>query len=170
MGIWYEGNLNKDENRHEENGVTYFVRGVRVSDGVRYERYAVKTHFIERGENLVDILRRYVAPLYQPGDVVTISEKVVSMCQNNTVEMKDVHVGFWARFLSKFATSNHNGIGMNEDVYKRQSVLYRRFHGQVVRGKALQLLSLPARLQQHLRRTPDLVSHPFFPAAPRRFR
>ena len=141
MGIWYEGNLNKDENRHEENGVTYFVRGVRVSDGVRYERYAVQTHFIERGENLVDILRRYVAPLYQPGDVVTVSEKVVSMCQNNTVEMKDVHVGFWARFLSKFATSNHNGIGMNEP-YKLQLainmkglplILWASFCGAVAR-------------------------------------
>lgn len=141
MGIWYEGNLNKDENRHEENGVTYFVRGVRVSDGVRYERYAVKTHFIERGENLAEVIRQYVSPLYQEGDVVTISEKVVSMCQDNTVEMKDVRVGFWARFLSKFATTNHNGIGMNEP-YKLQLainmkglplILWASFCGAVAR-------------------------------------
>lgn len=119
MAIWYEGNLNREENRHEENGVVYFVRGVREVEGKRIERYAVQTHFIGRGEDYVDIVRRYIAPLYRPGDVVTISEKVVSMCQNNTVEMKDVKVGFWARFLSKFATHNQNGIGMDEP-YKLQ--------------------------------------------------
>ena len=51
--------------------------------------------------------------------MVTLGEKVISMCQDNTVEKKDVKVGFWARFLSKFATSNHNGIGMDEP-YKLQ--------------------------------------------------
>lgn len=33
MAIWYEGNLNKSENRHEENGAVYYVRGVRESEG-----------------------------------------------------------------------------------------------------------------------------------------
>ena len=101
-------------NEREQDGITYYIRGVQEVDGVRYERYAVKTHFIERGEDYVEVLRRYVAPLYQPGDVVSMSEKVISMCQNNTVRMEDVKVGFWAMFLSKFATSNHNGIGMDE--------------------------------------------------------
>lgn len=87
--------------------------------GARYERYAVKTHFIERGESYLEVLRRYVVPLIQPGDIVTMGEKVISMCQNNTVEMKDVRVGFWARFLSKFATHNNNGIAMDEP-YKLQ--------------------------------------------------
>ncbi len=119
MAMWYEGNLNTAENRRQENGVTYFIRGVREVDGVRYERYAIQTHFIERGEDFVEILRQYVLPIYQPGDVVTLGEKVISMCQNNTVEKKDVRLGFWAKFLSKFATSNQNGIGMDEP-YKLQ--------------------------------------------------
>lgn len=119
MAIWYEGNLNLSENRREENGVAYFIRGVREVEGHRFERYAVQTHFIERGEDYIEVLRKYVAPLYQPGDIVTMGEKVISMCQNNTVEMKDVKLGFWAKFLSKFATSNSNGIGMDEP-YKLQ--------------------------------------------------
>lgn len=114
MAYWYEGNRNQAVNRREENGVTYYIRGVREVEGVRYERYAVHTHFIERGEDFVEVLRQYVQPLYQPGDIVTLGEKVISMCQNNTVEMKDVRVGFWAKFLSKFATHNQNGIGMDE--------------------------------------------------------
>ena len=119
MAIWYEGNRNLSANERQKDGVTYYIRGVREVDGVRYERYAVKTHFIERGEDYVEILRRYVLPLYREGDVVTLGEKVISMCQDNTVEKKNVRVGFWARTLSKFATSNHNGIGMDEP-YKLQ--------------------------------------------------
>ena len=119
MAFWYEGNLNQAENRREKDGCVYYVRGLREVDGHRYERYGVKTHFIERGEDYVEVLRTYVSPLYQQGDLVTLGEKVISMCQNNTVEMKDVKVGFWARTLSKFATSNQNGIGMDEP-YKLQ--------------------------------------------------
>lgn len=119
MAIWYEGNRNNEQNKREQDGITYFIRGLREVDGVRYERYAVKTHFIDRGEDYVEIMRRYVQPLYREGDVVTLSEKVISMCQDNTVQMEDVKVGFWAKTLSKFATSNHNGIGMDEP-YKLQ--------------------------------------------------
>ena len=119
MAFWYEGNLNQQVNRREKDGVTYYVRGLREVEGHRYERYAVKTHFIERGEDYVEVLRTYVSPLYRPGDHVTLGEKVISMCQDNTVEMKDVKLGFWAKFLSKFATHNHNGIGMDEP-YKLQ--------------------------------------------------
>ena len=119
MAIWYEGNRNTEQNRREKDGVVYYVRGLREVDGVRYERYGVKTHFIGRGEDYIEILRKYVSPLYQEGDVVTLGEKVISMCQDNTVEKQNVKLSFWAKFLSKFATRNHNGIGMDEP-YKLQ--------------------------------------------------
>ena len=141
MAIWYEGNRNLQGNRREKDGVTYYVRGLRESGGARYERYAVKTHFVERGEDYVEVLRQYVSPLYQSGDIVSMSEKVISMCQNNTVEMKDVKPGFWAKFLSKFATHNNNGIAMDEP-YKLQLaidmkglplILWASFCGAVAR-------------------------------------
>lgn len=119
MAIWYEGNRNNQNNQREQDGIVYYIRGVQEVEGVRYERYAVKTHFIGRGEDYVEVLRQYVSPLVKPGDVVSMSEKVISMCQNNTVDMEDVRLGFWAKFLSKFATRNHNGIGMDEP-YKLQ--------------------------------------------------
>ncbi|HBT65707.1 MAG TPA: F420-0--gamma-glutamyl ligase [Ruminococcaceae bacterium] len=119
MAIWYEGNLNQSENKREKDGITYFIRGLREIDGVRLERYAIQTHFIDRGEDYVEVVRRYIAPLHQAGDVAALSEKVISMCQNNTVEMKDVRLGFWAKFLSKFATRSNNGIGMDQP-YKLQ--------------------------------------------------
>lgn len=125
MGKWYEGNRNTDANRREADGVTYYVRGLREAGGRRFERYAVKTHFIGRGEDYVEVLRRYVSPLARPGDIVTLGEKVISMCQNNTVEMKDVRLGFWAKFLSRFATHNNHGIGMDEP-YKLQLAINMR--------------------------------------------
>ena len=119
MAFWYEGNRNNEQNRREKDGVIYYVRGLREVNGVRYERYGIKTHFIERGEDYIEILRRYVTPLYQEGDVITLGEKVISMCQDNTVEKDAVKLSFWAKFLSKFATHNSNGIGMDEP-YKLQ--------------------------------------------------
>ena len=69
MAIWYEGNLNLSENRREQNGVTYYIRGVREVEGIRFERYAINTHFIERGEDYIEVARRYILPLYLPGDI-----------------------------------------------------------------------------------------------------
>ena len=119
MAIWYEGNRNTEQNRREKDGVVYYIRGLLEVDGVRYERYGVKTHFIEKGEDLIEILRRYVLPLYQEGDVVTLGEKVVSMCQGNIVTMDEMKVGFWAKFLSKFAYRSATGTGLSEP-YKMQ--------------------------------------------------
>lgn len=119
MKFWYEGNLNKVENRREKEGIIYYIRGLlNVNEG-RYERYAIQTHFIERGEDYIALIAKYVAPLYQTGDILMISEKIVAMCQNHTVEKKDVHLGFWAKFLSRFATKTPSGIGMDEP-YKLQ--------------------------------------------------
>ncbi len=103
----------------KEGDVTLFPSGIREVEGARYDRAAIQTHFIDRGEDYEAVVRRYLVPVCKPGDFVTVSEKIVSMCQDNTVEMKDVKVGFWAKFLSKFATSNNHGIGMDEP-YKLQ--------------------------------------------------
>lgn len=112
-------NRNRPDTERTCGEVTYFLRGIREVDGVRYQRMAVRTHFIERGEDYLELFRRYISPLYREGDIVTISEKVISMCQDNTVQMADVKLGFWAKFLSKFATSNNHGVGMDEP-YKLQ--------------------------------------------------
>ncbi len=105
--------------RREEGDICVYDRGKKEAGGKMYERFAIKTHFVEEGEDYVELFRKYVSPLYKSGDFVTVSEKVISMCQNNTVKMEDVHVGWWAKTLSKFATSNEHGIAMDEP-YKLQ--------------------------------------------------
>ena len=107
------------ESKREKDGAVYYIRGRRTVDGKQYQRYAVATHFVERGEDYIKVLRQYIQPLYKEGDIISMSEKVISMCQNNTVEMKDVKLGFWAKFLSKFASKSTAGIAMDEP-YKLQ--------------------------------------------------
>ena len=43
---------NREEQRRELNGITYFDRGrLTGRDGMQYDRYAIQTHFIEVGED-----------------------------------------------------------------------------------------------------------------------
>lgn len=120
MAFWYDGNKNYAENKREKDGITYYIRGVAEVEGKRLERYAVHTHFIGRGEDLIAIVEKYVKPLVEAGDILAIGEKVVSMCQDNTVEKDKVKLGLIAKTLSKFAKPNSDsGIGMGEP-YKLQ--------------------------------------------------
>lgn len=85
-----------------------------------YDRCAIKTHFIEIGEDYIELVERYVRPLWQEGDLLAIAEKIVSLCQNNVIPKKDVKVTRLAKFLSRFATQHNSaGIGVG-DVYKMQ--------------------------------------------------
>lgn len=119
MGIWYEGNLNQLENRRDQEGHTYYIRGSVIVEGQCYERYGIQTHFVEEGEDYLALVKSYVVPLYKQGDILAISEKVIAMCQKQTARKENIKVGFWARWLSRFATRNKNGVGMSEP-YKLQ--------------------------------------------------
>lgn len=110
---------NLPDAKHEKDGITYYDRDDVTVEGKSYKRIAIQTHFVERGESYTELVKKYVAPLCKEGDLLSISEKIISMCQNHVVEMKDVKVGFWARFLSKFASSNNRGVAMDEP-YKLQ--------------------------------------------------
>lgn len=78
-----------------------------------YCRYAIKTHFIKLKENYIDIINQYVKPIYKEGDKISISEKMIALCQNRVVYKEDLKVGFWAKFLSKFASKSTAGQGVN---------------------------------------------------------
>ena len=84
-----------------------------------YARSAIKTHFVALGENYVDLVKQYVAPMYEQGDILSISEKIISLCQNNIVRKEDMKISRLAKFLSRFASTSDAGIGVN-NVYKMQ--------------------------------------------------
>ncbi|NLB91664.1 MAG: F420-0--gamma-glutamyl ligase [Clostridiales bacterium] len=106
---------NKEEQRREYQGITYFDRGtVTGRDGVSYDRFAIQTHFVNRGESQFDLVEKYFMPLYQPGDVLSFGAKVMAMCVQSVRTREEVKPGFWANLLWRFAASNETGIGMHE--------------------------------------------------------
>ena len=70
-------------------------------NGEKFLRHAVETHYIQLGEDLIQIIEKYVKPIYEDEDIISISEKIVSLCQKRVVYKKDMKVGPLAKFLSK---------------------------------------------------------------------
>ena len=84
-------------------------------NGKIYMRHAIKTRFVKQGESYIDIFKEYVSPIYQEGDLVSSSEKIIALCQNRVVKREDIKIGFWAKLLSKFACQKNRGgygVGM----------------------------------------------------------
>lgn len=84
-----------------------------------YLRYAIPTHSVQIGEDYIEIIKKYVTPHYQEGDILSISEKIIALCQKRVVYKKDMKVSFLAKFLSKFAMRSDAGIGVDSP-YKMQ--------------------------------------------------
>jgi len=84
-----------------------------------YSRHAINTHYVQIGEDYIKIIEQYVKELYQEGDILSISEKIIGLCQKRVVYKKDVKVGLLAKFLSKFAMRSDAGVGV-DNPYKMQ--------------------------------------------------
>lgn len=88
-------------------------------EGKKYLRHAIQTHYVQLGESYIDIVEKYVKPIYEEGDILSISEKIVSLCQKRVVYKKDMKVSGLAKFLSKFAMRSDAGVGV-DNPYKMQ--------------------------------------------------
>lgn len=82
------------------------------ANGRTYARHAIQTHFVQVGESYIDLMERYVRPHYQEGDILSMSEKVIAMCQKRVVTEEQVKPGFWAKLLSRFVHQTSAGPGM----------------------------------------------------------
>ncbi len=71
-----------------------------IVNGVTYLRLPIRTRLIQSGDDLMALLREYVAPHLQKGDVLFISEKVVCVCQGRIIHRDAVETSWLARFLS----------------------------------------------------------------------
>ena len=80
--------------------------------GKTYARHAIATHFVNVGESYIDLIEKYVKPLYRPGDIVSSSEKVIALCQGRIVTEEQCKPGFWAKVLSRFVHQTSAGPGM----------------------------------------------------------
>lgn len=91
---------------------------IKTTSGI-YLRGVIKTHFISIGENYIDLMKQYVLPYYEEGDVLSISEKVISLCQKRIVYKKDMRISLLAKILSGFASHSVSGTGV-DNVWKMQ--------------------------------------------------
>lgn len=80
--------------------------------GENWARIPIRTHFITIDDNLDDIIKKYVLPQAQNSDIIVLGQKIVSITQKRVVYDKDVRVGFWAKFLSKFAVKTPYGFSV----------------------------------------------------------
>lgn len=90
--------------------------------GEVYLRHAIKTRFISPNESYINIVNEYVADVYEKGDIISISEKIISLCQNRIIRREEIKIGFWAKFLSRFASHPSTGIGVGESIKMQYAI------------------------------------------------
>ncbi|MFT0795637.1 hypothetical protein [Synechococcus sp. H70.1] len=66
---------------------------------------AIPTHLLTPSDDLAEVLRRYVGPHIQPGDIVAISESAAAIVQGNFRHPLQVQPGWLARTLCYFFPS-----------------------------------------------------------------
>jgi hypothetical protein len=72
----------------------------------------VKTHVILKGEDIGDLLIRYVKPILQPGDIIFVGEKATSASQGRAIPLSEITPSPLARFLVRFVKKASYGIGL----------------------------------------------------------
>ena len=68
-------------------------------NSIAWKRIAIQTHLITFGEDLPSVIKKYAVPQSQKGDWIALSEKVVSVTQNNVRHISTVKVGWLARLV-----------------------------------------------------------------------
>lgn len=87
-----------------------------------YLRHAIKTRFINPSDDYLEVIKQYVSDIYEKGDIISISEKIISLCQNRIIKRENIKIGFWAKFLSKFASHPSTGIGVGEPIKMQYAI------------------------------------------------
>ncbi len=79
---------------------------------IKYARYPIKTHFIGTSDKIEDIIEKYVLPFAKKTSIIILGQKIISILQGRIIYRKDVKLGFWAKFLSKFAKKTPYGFSV----------------------------------------------------------
>ncbi len=86
-------------------------RAITTSFGV-FDRYPVRTHVIRRGEDLSEVLRRYVPDETAAEDYLFISEKTVAISQGRAWDISEIRPSLPAKALCRFVYRSPYGIGL----------------------------------------------------------
>lgn len=91
-------------------------------DGVMYERLPIKTRVITLEDtDILPLVEEYVRPHLQPGDILFVSEKALTITQGRVVDMSTIKPTAFARFLSRhvgtyYGTEQFHGFGHGTDL------------------------------------------------------
>jgi len=85
-------------------------------DETVYLRLPIKTLLITDKDNLMALLKKYLAPHLRPNDTIFVSEKVVAVTQGRIINMNDIKPSHLARFLAhrvrnNYGTKDFKGFG-----------------------------------------------------------
>ncbi|MBS4031745.1 MAG: F420-0--gamma-glutamyl ligase [Clostridiales bacterium] len=94
----------------------------REVEGQAFYRYPIPTHFVEVGESYLELIEKYALPHYQDGDILSMGEKVIALCQGQVRYKDQVKVSLLAKLLSRFAMKNPAGPAM-DNIYKMQTAI-----------------------------------------------
>jgi len=82
------------------------------SEAGTYACHAIKTRIITKDDPLVDVVSEYAKPHLKKGDILFLSEKMVSCSQGRAFPTYLIKPGFLARFLSKYVSKSTGGVGL----------------------------------------------------------
>jgi hypothetical protein len=86
-------------------------------DGTKYDRLLVKSRLITMADkDLLPIIEEFAGPHIQPGDMLFVSEKALSITQQKIVDMGDIHPGWLAYLFGRnvanyYGTTEFHGFG-----------------------------------------------------------
>lgn len=103
----------------------------RTVNGRVYERAAVRTHLVHVKEPILDVLRTYVTPVIEPGDVLVLSEKFVAITQGRVIHRSLVRPGLLAKLLVRGVTKLEDDVGFS-DPAKMQVAIMRAGWGRML--------------------------------------
>jgi hypothetical protein len=101
-----------------------------VVRGRTYDRAAVRTHLVHVKEPIIEVLKQYVTPLFQPGDVLVLSEKLVAITQGRVIHRSLVRPGLLSKILVRGVTKLKDDVGFS-DPAKMQVAIMRAGWGRM---------------------------------------
>ena len=73
---------------------------------IRTEVIPIKTHIITKKDDIIEVIRKYVGPQIEKGDIITIAETVLAISQGRYVRPDDVKLSLTARIISRFISQD----------------------------------------------------------------
>lgn len=84
---------------------------IKQIDSRAFTRIPVQTHKVMFGEDLSGVIAKYAADQLHSSDILCLSEKFVTICQNNVRHISTVKDSWLARLIVRYVTKYPNDIG-----------------------------------------------------------